>query len=411
MGMVYKARQTRLDRFVALKILPLDLARDPSFAERFNREARALARLNHPGIITVYDFGQTSQYYYFVMEFVDGVNLRQLLASGTVEPRQALDLVVQICTALQVAHDQGVVHRDIKPENLLISKKGQVKIADFGIAKLLGAARDTTLTMPRSAMGTFNYMAPEQRENAQKVDHRADIFSLGVVFYEMLTGELPVGRFAPPSQKVQVDVRLDEVVLRTLEKEPERRYQHASEVRTSVENLQAHGSPADPKILPALSAPATPEKVPKRAVLAAALTGLSLGLVALGAACMGAKYFVQLILLQWAALLMAILAVPPALAGILLGVLVLIDFRMSGGPKRVLPLALFAVLPWPLLVVDGLIVYQVYQEDSQGIALAGMIALCLILDGSVAYELWRNLGATKPKANDKAVAAPSPPES
>jgi hypothetical protein len=323
------------------------------------------------------------------MEFVDGVNLRQLLAGGAVEPRQALDVVVQICAALQFAHNEGIVHRDIKPENLLINKKGQVKIADFGIAKLLGVASDTNLTVPQSAMGTLNYMAPEQRENAQKVDHRADIFSLGVVFYEMLTGELPIGRFAPPSQKVQVDVRVDEVVLRTLEKEPERRYQHASEVRTSVENLQTPGASSDPRSSPPCAAPATPEKTPRKAVLAAALTGLSLGLVGLGAACMGAKFFVPTTLLQWAALLMAMLAVPPGLAGIVLGALVLLDFRVAGGPKRALPLGLFAVLPWPLLVVDGVIVYQVYQEDSEGIVLAGMIALSLILDGSVAHAMWQ----------------------
>ncbi len=237
MGMVYKARQPRLDRFVALKILPVDSAAHPSFAERFNREAKALAKLNHPGIVAVYDFGQTGQYYYFVMEYVDGMNLRQLLRAKTLEPRQALELVTQICTALQFAHDEGVVHRDIKPENILLNKKGQVKIADFGLAKLLGAAPDTALTMSQAAMGTFNYMAPEQRENAQKVDHRADIYSLGVVFYEMLTGEVPMGRFEPPSKKVQIDVRLDEVVLHALEREPERRYQHASEVGTDVRNV------------------------------------------------------------------------------------------------------------------------------------------------------------------------------
>ena len=202
-----------------------------------SREAKALAKLNHPGIVTFYDFGQTSQYYYFIMEYVDGMNLRQLLKAHTLEPRQALELVTQICTALQFAHDEGVVHRDIKPENILLNKKGQVKIADFGLAKLLGAAPDTALTMSQAAMGTLNYMAPEQRENAQKVDHRADIYSLGVVFYEMLTGEVPMGRFEPPSKKVQVDVRLDEVVLQALEREPARRYQHASEVGTDVRNV------------------------------------------------------------------------------------------------------------------------------------------------------------------------------
>jgi tRNA A-37 threonylcarbamoyl transferase component Bud32 len=248
MGMVYKARQPRLDRIVALKILPVESQQHPSFAERFNREAKALAKLNHPGIVNVYDFGQTAQYYFFIMEFVDGMNLRQLLNTEKVAPRQALELVVQICTALQYAHDEGVVHRDIKPENILLNKKGQVKIADFGLAKLLGTAPDTALTMSQAAMGTLNYMAPEQRRNAQGVDHRADIYSLGVVFYEMLTGEVPMGRFEAPSKRVQVDVRLDEVVLRALEREPERRYQQVSEVKSNVENITAtpQASPLPP---------------------------------------------------------------------------------------------------------------------------------------------------------------------
>jgi serine/threonine protein kinase len=243
MGMVYKARQPQLDRLVALKILPVESQQHPSFAERFSREAKALAKLNHPGIVDVYDFGQTGHYYYFVMEFVDGMNLRQLLQSKTVEPRQALELVTQICTALQFAHDEGVVHRDIKPENILLNKKGQVKIADFGLAKLLGTAPDTALTMSQAAMGTMNYMAPEQRQNAQGVDHRADIYSLGVVFYEMLTGEVPMGRFEPPSKRVQVDVRLDEVVLKALEREPARRYQQVSEVKSNVETIAQTGPP------------------------------------------------------------------------------------------------------------------------------------------------------------------------
>jgi tRNA A-37 threonylcarbamoyl transferase component Bud32 len=239
MGMVYKARQPRLDRLVALKILPIDSLPDASFAERFEREAKALAKLNHPGIVTLYDFGQTREYYYFIMEYVDGMNLRQLIQAKSLEPRQALELVMQICTALQFAHDEKIVHRDIKPENILITKKGQVKIADFGLAKLLGGQPDTALTASQMVMGTINYMAPEQRQNAQGVDHRADIYSLGVVFYEMLTGEVPMGRFEPPSKKVQIDVRLDEVVLHALEREPARRYQHVSEVKSNVETITA----------------------------------------------------------------------------------------------------------------------------------------------------------------------------
>jgi tRNA A-37 threonylcarbamoyl transferase component Bud32 len=240
MGVVYKARQAHLDRPVALKILPPGSGRDPAFAERFLREARALAKLSHPGIVAVHDFGKTGELYFLVMEYVDGVNLRHLLRSGKLQPDEALRIVPQICAALQYAHEQGVVHRDVKPENILLDKLGRVKIADFGLAKLLGQpAADSALTGSRQVMGTPQYMAPEQVERPLAVDHRADIYSLGVVFYEMLTGELPLGRFDPPSQKVCVDVRLDEVVLRALTKELDRRYQRASDVQTDVETIAA----------------------------------------------------------------------------------------------------------------------------------------------------------------------------
>ncbi len=236
MGVVYKARQKHLDRLVALKILAPSVGKDPAFAERFTREARALAMLSHPNIVAVHDFGQTDDLFYFLMEFVDGVSLRQLLDTGKLAPSEALAIVPQICDALQYAHDAGIVHRDIKPENILLDKQGRVKIADFGLAKLVSRiAGGLALTGAGQVMGTPHYMAPEQVERPQAVDHRADIYSLGVVFYQMLTGELPLGRFAPPSRKVQIDVRLDEVVLRALEKEPERRYQQASEMKTQVE--------------------------------------------------------------------------------------------------------------------------------------------------------------------------------
>lgn len=241
MGAVYKARQPRLDRLVALKILVRDCEEttgDARFAERFEREARALARLHHPNIVTMYEFGQVEGLPYFIMEYVDGLSLRQLERAGRLGPSAALQIIPQICEALQFAHDEGVVHRDIKPENILLDNKGRVKIADFGIAKILGReAGAVGLTETKQAIGTPHYMAPEQVERPQSVDHRADIYSLGVVFYELLTGELPLGKFAPPSRKVQVDVRLDEVVLHALEKEPERRYQHAGEVKTDVETI------------------------------------------------------------------------------------------------------------------------------------------------------------------------------
>ncbi len=259
MGAVYKARQKSLDRIVALKIINPRAAEDPSFAERFAREARSLARLNHPHIVTVHDFGagRTSDsvvspgtpdpgrpggpagaLYYLVMEYVDGTNVRDLLRNGALQPQQALAIVPPLCDALQYAHDEGIVHRDIKPENILVDRTGRVKIADFGLAKLLGRGlADVTLTAAHQTLGTLHYMAPEQLERPRDVDHRADIYSLGVTFYEMLTGELPLGRFAPPSHMVRVDVRLDDVVLKALEKEPARRYQHASDVKSAVETI------------------------------------------------------------------------------------------------------------------------------------------------------------------------------
>jgi serine/threonine protein kinase len=219
-------------------VLRPGIENDPSFAERFVREARALARLSHPAIVTVHDFGRSDGFYYLMMEYVAGANLRDLERSGKLQPTEALAVVPQICEALQYAHDQGVVHRDIKPENILIDAQSRVKIADFGLAKMVGAAPDAeTLTGVWQVMGTPGYMAPEQLQGSPEVDHRADIYSLGVVIYEMLTGELPSGRFALPSQKVQVDVRLDEVVLRAMEREPTRRYQQASEVQTDVESI------------------------------------------------------------------------------------------------------------------------------------------------------------------------------
>jgi predicted Ser/Thr protein kinase len=260
MGAVYKARQPALNRFVALKVLPPAVARDAGFAERFNREAQALARLNHPNIVAVHDFGKAGPLHYLVMEFVDGTNLREVERAGKLSPEQAMAIVPQICEALQFAHNEGVVHRDIKPENILVDTKGRVKITDFGIAKILGVpAGRISLTGARDVVGTPHYMAPEQIERPQEVDHRADIYSLGVVFYEMLTGELPLGKFAPPSRKVQMDVRLDEVVLHTLEKEPERRYQHVSQVKTDVETIATTAPPPGGGFQPAAGfAPPSP---------------------------------------------------------------------------------------------------------------------------------------------------------
>src|SRR5436190_16211944 len=201
MGFVFKARQPKLDRPVALKILPQSLAADPAFAERFTREGRLLARLNHPNIVTIHDFGQANGFFYLLMEFVDGVNPRQAMKVGRFTAAQALAVVPKICEALQFAHNEGILHRDIKPENILLDSKGRVKIADFGIAKLVETETLTpalshpmgegappameerktpliNLTESGKTLGTPHYMAPEQREHPHDVDQRADIYSL-----------------------------------------------------------------------------------------------------------------------------------------------------------------------------------------------------------------------------------------
>jgi len=252
MGVVYKARQKSLNRLVALKLLAPERADDPQFAARFEKEAQALAALSHPHIVSVFDFGVTQTllserpFYYLLMEFVDGVNLRQLLQSKRLTPKEALSIVPPVCDALQCAHDHSIVHRDIKPENLLIDKSGVVKIADFGVAKIVdgrGALRrardsdtdesDGTQPVPTMPFGTPAYAAPEQQNG--HADHRADIYSLGVVLYEMLTGERPKDKLEAPSKRVQVDIRIDEIVLRALEKTPELRFATAEEFRTQVE--------------------------------------------------------------------------------------------------------------------------------------------------------------------------------
>ena len=268
MGVVYRAKQKSLNRFVALKLLAPERADVPQFAARFEKEAHALAALNHPNIVGVYDFGVTQTLlsenptYYLLMEFVDGVNLRQLMQAKKLTPKEALSIVPPVCDALQCAHDHGIVHRDIKPENLLIDKNGTVKIADFGIAKIIHRETDTPVCSESEQTGceaakrmsaslphgTPDYAAPEQANGT--ADHRADIYSLGVVLYEMLTGERPKETITPPSKRVQVDIRIDEIVLRALEKKPELRYQTAVEFRTQIGNLDSSLTPEPASQLP-----------------------------------------------------------------------------------------------------------------------------------------------------------------
>ncbi len=240
MGVVYKARQKALNRDVALKLLAPERADSPGFAERFQKEAQALAALNHPNIITIHDFGKAGEFFFLLMEFVDGVNLRQAMAGRRFTPKQALAMVPPVCEALQFAHERGVVHRDIKPENLLLDTEGKIKVADFGVAKILGSEtrEDTRIADAEKGsipVGTPRYMAPEQKDDPTHADHRVDIYALGVVLYELLTGEAPKKDIAPPSSQVQMDVRIDEIVLRALETKPEMRFATASDFKTQVE--------------------------------------------------------------------------------------------------------------------------------------------------------------------------------
>jgi len=237
MGAVYAARQTSLDRNVALKLLPAELSRDPAAAERFRREAQALAKLNHPNIIAIYDFGETpGGSFYFVMEQVEGTDLHRLIRDGDLPLARALDVVRQVCEALEYAHAQGIVHRDIKPANILVDSNGRVKVSDFGLALLVtDPSSEPSPTMTRGMVGTPEYIAPEQRRGEARIDHRADLYSLGVMLYEMLTGTLPCGAFDPPSKHSEVDEKMDRVVTRAMQPEPDKRYQHASEVRKDVD--------------------------------------------------------------------------------------------------------------------------------------------------------------------------------
>jgi serine/threonine protein kinase len=239
MGAVYKAWQWNPNRIVALKVMPAAAADGGTINQRFHRfkrEARLLKQLSHPNVVTVHDFELAGDFVYFTMDLVDGRTLREMLnESGPLSPSYAFKFFLQLCNGLRYAHQSGVIHRDIKPANLLVDKEGVLKIADFGLAKLNGAgASNEWKTLDNRRMGTPHYMAPEQVEKPQAVDHRADIYSAGVVLYEILTGELPLGRFSAPSQKANVDSSLDTVLFRALEKDLTRRYQDIREFKRAV---------------------------------------------------------------------------------------------------------------------------------------------------------------------------------
>ena len=239
MGAVYKGYHCKLNGFVALKIMQPrtgNRAGIKAAFHRFKREARLQARLTHRNVVAIYDFGLAGNFLYLTMDFVDGSSLRQMLQSGPLKPSTAVKLFVQLCDGLQHAHESGVIHRDIKPENLLVDKESVLKIADFGLAKFNGEGETNEwTTLDSGRIGTPHYMAPEQIEKPHEVDHRADIYSAGVVLYEMLTGGLPLGLFSRPSQKVEVDSSFDAVLFRALNKDVARRYRNVREFKQAVE--------------------------------------------------------------------------------------------------------------------------------------------------------------------------------
>ncbi len=247
MGAVFKALQPNLDRHVAIKVLPMGLAEDDGeeqFVERFKQEAKAMAKLNHPAIIQVHDSGEAvtpggRRLLYFVMEFIQGADIRDYLKEkgGKLKPEAAHAIISHVLDALGFAHENGIIHRDIKPANIMLDHRGLVKVADFGVAKALGAGGDID-TKTHMMVGTPDYVAPEARDLGCAVDGRADLFAMGAMFYELLTGKLPKGAFKPPAEiSPDIDPRYDAVITKALQPEPDDRYQSAEEFQEDLEQI------------------------------------------------------------------------------------------------------------------------------------------------------------------------------
>ncbi|MDY7226784.1 serine/threonine-protein kinase [Hyalangium rubrum] len=254
MGEVHKAVQLSLGRTVAVKLLNAELAKDPAFVARFEKEAAALASLSHPNVVSIVDKGQTDSTYYLVMEFVDGPSLRELMRSPLLSPQDGLKMMLEICRGVDYAHNRGIIHRDLKPENILFDKQaGSIaKVTDFGLASFMddGGTARFALTSTHVSMGTLSYMAPEQRVDAKNADARADIFSLGVILYELLTGEVPLGTFDPPSKrKPGLDPRLDLIIGRCLKPDPAERYPTVAALAADLEPMVPATSSQAPRPL------------------------------------------------------------------------------------------------------------------------------------------------------------------